>query len=103
MMDRYHSADFHYERSERLTALAEHRHAATAACHRLAASAKTPEDRARHAETARRSADEAAALERRLAGEGARPGHAWPPGLLQRVERERAATVHHTLAGLPAQ
>ena len=52
MLDRYHSAEFQYEYYDRLTALAEHRHAATAACYRLAGAAKTPEDRARYEDLA---------------------------------------------------
>ena len=70
MLDRYHSADFQYQHYDRMTALAEHRQAATAACYRLAATAKTPEDRARYQDMARQSTDEAEALERRIAAAG---------------------------------
>lgn len=67
MRDDYNGADLHWGHYERLTALAAHRHAATAACYRLAAAAKTPEDRARYEDMARRSAGEGEALERRIA------------------------------------
>ena len=54
---------------EQLRALAEQRHAASMSCHRIAATARTIEDRIAYEEMARRMEEEAAALKRRM--------HAW--------------------------
>lgn len=51
---------------EQLRQLAEQRHAASMSCHRLASAARTIEDRIVYEEMARRIAEEAAALKRRL-------------------------------------
>ena len=51
---------------EHLRKIAERRHAASVACHRIAATARTTEDRIVYEEMARRIAEEAAALKRRM-------------------------------------
>ena len=57
----------HHSQVKRLAALAESRHVASVACHRAASATRTVEDRIVYEEMARRIAEEAEALKRRLA------------------------------------
>ena len=53
-------------RCEELRQLAQERHSASIACHRIASAARTVQDRIVYEEMARRFAEEAAALKRRM-------------------------------------